>query len=277
MRKLPLFLIVIGLLLIYSCKKSNSGGKGSDPSSSYLSSVVNFGAQQRTVDSFYYDPQHRLDTITQIIYDTTSGTPQYNSWTVVFLYQGDATRPSFYNYYDITLGGFGDYHLLSFDASDRITKDTSLSGSAFVTYYSYPNNNIAGTTLFEGTTETNLTDTLYIQNNNLIREVVYVPVIPGQPDQLLGTDNYTFSPTANPAYHQPIANSIGPLLFTLQFINHGSILDFNSKNAYSTDLITNPGSPNLSHQYTLTTDSKGRLAKSALAGGTTTIEYSYYQ
>jgi hypothetical protein len=271
-----LLIFALFVLLGTSCKKSNSANTDSNPS--YLSSVVNLGSQQRTVDSFYYDQQHRLDTMSQTIYDTTTGTPQYNNWTVVFLYQGDDTQPSYYNYYDITLGGFGDYHLLSYDASSRITKDTSLSGSGYVTYYSYPNNNIAGTTLFEGTAETNLMDTLYIQSNNLIREVVYVPVIPGQADELLGTDNYTPSTTANPAYHQPIANSMGPLLFTLQFVNHGSITDFISKNAFSNDLITSPsGSPDLSHQYTQTKDGKGRLVKMTLVGGTASIEYSYYQ
>jgi hypothetical protein len=275
--KRTLFIAAL-ILSLASCKKSNSGSKGPDPSSSYLSSLVNLGTQQRTVDSFYYDTRHRLDTFSQTIYDTTSGIPQYNTWTVQFLYQGDDTRPSYYNYFDIPLGGFGDYHLLSYDASSRITKDTSFSGSGFVTYYSYPNNNIAGTTLFEGTAETNLMDTLYIQNDNLVREVVYIPIIPGQPDQLLGSDSYTPTTTANPGYHQTIANSIGPLLFTLQFINHSSISDFISKSIFNNDLIANSsGSSNLSHQYTLTKDGEGRLVKMTLVGGTATIEYTYYQ
>jgi hypothetical protein len=276
--KLSTLILLSTLALFCSCKKGNSSGS-TPPPVYYLSSVVASSPQQRIVDSFYYDTLHRIDTFTQSFYDTSSGSPVFNTWMVQFLYQGPNTWPSWYNYYDIPLGGFGDYHLLSYDANDRITKDTSLSGSGYVTYFSYPNNNIAATTLYEGTADDNLIDTLYISNSNIGGEVVYLSNIPGQPDVLQGDVHFTNTSTANPAYHAPISNSIGPLLFNLTVNSNGDFVDFISKNAWQR-ISGTEGSPpsDVALTYTLITDSKGRLAKMTAGSGTSagTITFSYY-
>ncbi|HET6254358.1 MAG TPA: hypothetical protein VFE32_09800 [Puia sp.] len=267
MKKLPFYLPFV-LFFLYSCKKSNSGG-GTPPTPYYLSSAVALSPQQRIVDSFHYDTLNRIDTFTQSIYDTTSGSPMFNTWMVQFAYQGADTRPSWYNYYDQPLGGYGDYHLLSYDTDDRIAKDTSLSGSGYVTYFSYPNNNIAATTFYEGTPDNNLIDTLYVGSGNIDREAVYFSDIPGQPDVQEANVHFTDASTANPAYHAAISNSIGPLLFNLTFNGNGDFVDFISKNAFN-------GAAGIN--YTLSTDSKGRLAKMAASvGGTSgTIVFTYY-
>jgi hypothetical protein len=276
-KALPLYL-AIGVMFLNSCKKSNSGNS-TPPTPYYLSSVVAISPQQRIVDSFYYDTLHRVDTFTQVIYDTTSGSPMFNTWTAQFLYQDANPSPSWYNYYDVPLGGYGDYHLLSYDASNRITKDTSLSGSGYVTYFSYPNNNIAATTLFEGTADDNQIDTLYMRNGNISQEVVYSPDIPGEPDELQGDVFFTDVSTANPAYHAAISGSIGPLLFNLTLNNGADFVDFISKNAWQQITGTEISSPtNVLLSYTLSTDSKGRLAKMTAGSGasTGTIQFSYY-
>ena len=276
MKKLPLYPAFI-LLCVYSCKKSNSGDSAPPPAY-YLSSAVALSPQQRIVDSFYYDTLHRIDTLSQSFYDTSSGSPVFNTWMVQLIYQGTNAWPSWYNYYDIPLGDFGDYHLLSYDADDRITKDTSLSGSDYVTYFSYPNNNIAATTFYEGTPDNNLIDTLYVGNGNINGEVVYLSDIPGQPDVRQGDVHFTDASTANPAYHAAISNSIGPLLFNLTLNSNGDFVDFISKNAWQRIDGTESSPPsNVSLTYTLITDNKGRLAKmTAGPGSTASISFSYY-
>jgi hypothetical protein len=277
MKTLPIYL-ALGLLFLNACKKSNSGNS-TPPSPYYLSSVVAVSPQLHIVDSFYYDTLHRIDTFTQAIYDTTSGTPLFNTWTVQFLYQNANSYPSWYNFYDVPLGGYGDYHLLSYDGSNRITKDTSLSGSGFVTYFSYPSDNIAATTLFEGTADNNLMDTLYVHNGNVSQEVIYNSNIPGQPDELEGDVLYTDASTANPAYHAATSGSIGPLLFNLTFNNGADCVDFISKNALEQITGAETSSPAyVLIKYTLSTDGKGRLAKMTTGTGASagTILFSYY-
>ena len=277
MKKFPLYLVVL-LVALNSCKKSNSGNT-TPPSNYYLSSVVAVSPQQRIVDSFYYDSLHRIDTFSQTTYDTTSGSPAFNTWTVQFLYQGSNDFPSWYNFYDQPLGGYGDYHLLSYDGNDRISKDTSLSGSGFVTYFAYPGGNIASTTLFEGTQADNQIDTLFISNANISREVIYSPDVPGQPDLLQGDVHFTDASTANPAYHAAMSNSIGPLLFNLSLNNGADFVDFLSRNAFQQIAGTESSSPGtVSLSYSLSTDSKGRLATmtSSFGGSTGTITYHYY-
>jgi hypothetical protein len=83
MKKYPLPLLILALFLVFSCKKSNSGGK-STASSTYLSSAVSFAPQQKIVDSFSFDSLYRLTQFSQFTYDSTSGSPLYNSSTVLF-------------------------------------------------------------------------------------------------------------------------------------------------------------------------------------------------
>jgi hypothetical protein len=264
--------------MLYSCKKSNSGNNGSNPPSYYLSSVVNYGTLQRIVDSFYYDSLNRIDTFTQYIYDTTSGTPKFNTWTAQFIYDGTNTYPSYYNLYDPPLGNYGDYHLLSYDPDVRIIKDTSLSGSGYVVYYSYPGNNIGYEIEFEGTAQNNLIDTFYLANGNVSAEASYLSNIPGQPDQQQYSVQNAYASVANPGYHKAMTNSIGPLLTTIELNGYGSFMDFISKNALDhLSGIENVGQY-VSLDYDLLTDNKDRLSQvtSSLGAGIYLLKYYYY-
>jgi hypothetical protein len=277
MKKYPLPLLILALFLIFSCKKSNSGGNSTTATSTYLSSAVSWSPQQKIVDSFSYDSLHRLTQFSQLTYDTTSGSAQYYSSNVEFTYQDNATSPTRYVYSDTLLGDYSDIHILSYDGQGRIVKDTSYSGSDYVAYYSYPNNNPASTVLFEGTIDDNLIDTLFLTNGNISSEHVYNSDVPGQPDVLDGDVQYGFSSTANPAYHSAITSSIGPLLATLEINGFGGFVDFISKNAVNKlSGIADGLPPGTVLNYTLTNDSKGRLSQMAFVGASGGIVFHYY-
>jgi hypothetical protein len=275
MKKLPLYLPFL-LIILYSCKKSNSGG-GAPASPYYLSSAVAFEPTTRIVDSFYYDTLHRMTTFIQNDYDSFGGSPGFITFTVQFTYQGTHTWPSSYNYYSPSPGGFSGYHLLSYDADDRIIKDTDLNSFNYVMYFSYPNNNIAITTVYSLAIDDVEIDTLFVKNGNVNEEVYYTPVNNG-PNLLLGGPQLTFGSIANPAFHPLISNSIGPLLFNLNFNGTGFFVDFISKNALQlADNLSNVPSYD-SISYALSTDDIGRLSKMALISGHgyDSILFSYY-
>jgi hypothetical protein len=276
MKTLRLFLPFF-LIILYSCKKSNSGNNGSTPSY-YLASVVNYGTQQKIVDSFYYDSLNRIDTFTQYIYDTTSGTPKFNTWTAQFIYDGTNTYPSYYNLYDPLLGNYGDYHLLSYDPDVRIIKDTSLSGSGYVVNYSYPGSNITYEIEFEGTAQDNLIDSFYLAKGNISSEASYLSNIPGQPDQLQYSVQNIYASIANPGYHEAMTNSIGPLLTTIEQNSDGGFIDFISKNALDHLSGIENVAQSVSLDYDLQTDNKGRLSQmtSSLGAGIYLLKYYYY-
>lgn len=280
MKKIPLYLFT-ALSVLAACKKGNSG-KNSTPSTPWwLSSATGYAPQQRIVDSFHYDSLHRIDTVTQSIYDSSSGTPKFNNWMVQFIYQDTLSpSPSWYNYYDIPLGGYGDYHLLSYDAQGRISKDTSLSGSGYVTFFAYPNNEIAITTFYEGTPADNMMDTLFLRSGDLWQQTLYLSIVPGQPDQEAGTAAYTGASAANPAYNAAISAAIGPLLFDFTLSTNRAFVDFVSKNAYEALNSTQSCSPfGISIlDFTLTNDDKGRLTRMTTGRGAApvSIVYTYY-
>jgi hypothetical protein len=274
---LSLFLSTIAVLSIISCKKSNSGG-GSANSSTYVSSVISYAPQQKIVDSFYYNSTHLLDTFSMSVYDTTSGYPLLNNYTIQFLYQSPNTYPSWYYLYDVAYGNFGDYHLLSYDGSGRISKDTSLSGSGSVSYYSYPNNNVAVTYLPEGTPQNNQIDTFYITNGNVSMETIYTSIIPGQPDQQQADAQYTYSSVANPVWHATISDAIGPLLSNFTQYNNGGFIDFLSRNVLKLATGTETGGPaTFSLSYTQTLDNENRLYKlTSPTAAADSIVFKYY-
>src|ERR1700743_1064511 len=137
------------LVLFCACKKSNSshGGSGSN---SLLSSLTNFSLRQSTVDSFTYDSSHRLAGFQQFIYDTSSvgGVTSYR-WSADFALPAGGSGPPLTYTTDYT--GSVELHRLSYDGQGRIIKDSSTGSSGFVTYFSYPDGNIAISDLYDGT------------------------------------------------------------------------------------------------------------------------------
>jgi hypothetical protein len=265
------------MMTIMSCHKSGSS-PSTDNGNYYLSSVVTWSPGTKIVDSFKYDSSKRMATFQQFEYDSTSGTPSVFSEMIQFTAPGagSALPPS----YVYTEGSQTEQHQLSYDGQGRIVRDTSLSGTGSVTYYSYPNGNIAMTSWFDGNPLTNEIDTMYLSNGNISSLHIWLPNDAGTKDSLQGVANYTYSSLANPAYHAAISSGIGPLLFTLTANGFGGTLDPISQKATSSVSGIGDGLPpnNIPITFVQKTDSKGRLSMltSALGPSAGFVQYNYY-
>jgi hypothetical protein len=275
MNRPSLVLCAFCAALAFSCKKSSSSN--TNTSTYYLSSITSYSPQAKVVDSFTYDSAHRLARFAQYAYDSTGGTPQYGVATADFALPANSSAPPVSYVY--TLNGHQEMHLLSYDAQGRIIKDTGTSGSGFVTYYSYPNNNIATTVLFDGTPMNNQVDTLFISSGNISAYHIYYPNNAGTADSLEGNIRFSYGSLNNPGYHAAIANSIGPLLQILQLDGYGGGLDPISTKVYSSLNGVGDGLPsNITIQYNAITDGKGRLIQLTTNLGTAAgfTVYHYY-
>jgi hypothetical protein len=276
MKKWLRILIIPGILWISSCKKS--GSSNNNPNNiAYLSSVVSLSPQTRVIDSFYYDSSHRMTRMTQYQYDSSQGYPTAGAWSAYFAYPaGAGTAPSSYLY---VVGNTTDIRALSYDGQGRIARDTSVSGTGFVAYYTYPSGNIATTVLFDGTPMNNQIDTLFLSNGNVTNMRIYYPNNEGTADSLEGNVSFGFTSLANPAYHSAMTNSIGPLLYVLQVDGFGSSVDPVSQHAFNSVSGVGFGlPPGLSLKYNQTTDSQGRLIQlsSPLGPVAGSITFTYY-
>jgi hypothetical protein len=276
MKNWPLFLC-IGLFVL-SCKKSGSSNNVVTSSSDYLSSVTNSSPRTKLVDSFTYDNSHRLAGLAQYAYDTSSGSPVFNSWKVSFTLPADGSAPAAYTYSDNQ--GNNDPHQLYYDGQGRISKDTSVSGSGFVIYFSYPGSDIAIKVLFDGTPLNNQIDTLFLNNGNVGSEHIYFPNNAGTADSLEGNLQFGYGTDPNPAYHSGQLANVSPLLHILQFDGYGSFMDPISQRALNSAAGAGDGLPvSTTVNYNQTNDSKGRLSQmTANVGGfgNSTILFAYY-
>lgn len=278
MKKSTLSLLTAASLFIVSCHKNNGAGNSPTSNDNYLSSVVTWSGQQILVDSFSYDGSHRLARYGQYVYSAGSTTPD-QGWSATFALPGNDAPPTAYTYTTLDNPGAQDLHQLSYDGNGRIIKDTSLSGTGFVAYYTYPSNAIATTVYFDFDVRDHQVDTLFMSNGNISKEKVYYPNAAYTADSLEGSTQYSFSGVTNPAWHPAVANSIGPLLFILNIDDYGSPLDPLSKNAFSKVGIVDTGLP-VGYGYTFNqqTDSKGRLVQLTPVGGAAgdKVVYNYY-
>jgi hypothetical protein len=276
MQKSILFLC-IGLFAL-SCHKDGSNNGSGASSNDYLSSVTSSSPKTRYVDSFSYDDSHRLTAFAQYVYDTSSGYSVSYSSRISFTLPGSGATPSAYTYSDDQVTA--DPHKLFYDAQGRIIKDTSLSGSKFVTYYSYPGSNIAITVLFDGTPMNNQIDTLFLGNGNINAQHTYYPNDAMTADSLAGSLKFGYNQIANPAYHADISSAIGPLLHILQSDGYSDFVDPISQKALNSVAGMAEGLPaNSAFSYNLNTDSKGRLSlvtSNAPGAAGSMILYRYY-
>jgi hypothetical protein len=273
MKKSLLSFLILPLLLTFSCKKHNSSNQNS-ASSSFVSSVTSYISPTRIINSFTYDSAHRLTQCGRTIYDTSAGLPYVSISTVSFSYTNGMT-PSSYTRSEV---GFpDDIHQLSYDDQGRIVKDSSISGSGYLNYYSYSDNRIVSTNMIveSGTLIVGTADTLFLTNGNVGLEHVDYTGNPG----LSGTVQYTFAPIANPTYHAAMSDSIGPLI-TMALIGGFSVSpDFISKNVIDRAGGTGQGYFGQSLSYGLSEDSKGRLSQITAVypqGTKLTWTYDYY-
>jgi hypothetical protein len=272
-----LFLVVTISLFLFSCKKdSTSPNNNPTGSTAYVSSIRFVSPQTQQVDSLMYDTAHHIVQFLQYDYDSTGTTPIADSITVVFSFAPNATVPQSYTYSHIGQGDVNDVHDLTYDANSRIIKDTSLSGTGFVTSFSYPTNIIASTILFEGSYYDNQLDSLFLSNGNVTTNRVYYSNM-SYTETLSGSGQFGYSSYANPAYYPAIANSVGPLLNLLTYDGFGGYTDFNSKELIDQISGTGGGLPPIPVNINWATDNKGRVGKGTAAGiPGSYIQFYYY-
>ncbi len=276
MKKHHLIAPLLCALIVLSCKKSGSSNNSSN-SDVWLSSVSAIAPQTRAVDSFSYDSAHRVLQFAQYIWDTSGGSPAAGSEIATFALPAGASAPP--SSYTLTYNGNTDPHVLTYDGQGRISRDTSLSGSGFVVYFSYPNGNIATTVLFDGSPLNNQIDTLFMSNGNISAAHIYLPNDAGTADSLEAAVKFGYSSLNNPAYHSAISASIGPLLYILQLDGYGGPGDFISQKAFNSVSGVGDGLPgNTAITYSQKTDSRGRLSRMTSNFGPAAgyILYSYY-
>jgi hypothetical protein len=266
-------------LLIGSCKKSGSGNN-KPSNSSYLSSASLRSSQTQVIDSFTYDNTHRLIVFAQYKYDTTSGSPVADGLIATFSYTGNSPVADHYTFVQLSSGANSDVHQLSYDGQNRILKDTSLSGSGYVTYFSYPGNNIVSRLLFDGTASNNQIDTVFLSNGNVSSQHIYYPNNAGTADSLSGSPQYGYSSSLNPLYHSEIVGTTGPLLNLLAYDGYGGFNDFLSPDAINKAWNLGNGLPvGTVLNFNLIADSKSRVALitiSSIGGGSASITFNYY-
>jgi hypothetical protein len=273
------FLFFGAILFFYSCKKNASPSTPTiDATKYYLSSVRNYTPGAVNIDSFTYNSGNLLTKYVQYAYQTSGGTTLSDSLTFVFSYSGSSPVPSSYTFSQPSQGTIDELHQLSYDGQNRVTKDFCPSRSDFFTNYTYPGSNEAGMLQFSSSGLDNQVDTLFFTNGNMTSQVIYFPNDAGTADSLEGTVKVSYSSYGNPAYHPEIANTIGHLLFILSFDGFQDFVDFNSKNFASSVTDIEPGQPNLTIKYNISTDSKGRISGTGYAGfpSSYSMVYSYY-
>jgi hypothetical protein len=276
MRNLPLCLAAALLTFAGACKKSSSSHPTNSNSTAWLSSVTNWAPQTSVVDSFVYDSGHRVAAFLQAEFDTSTGSPLFGAWSAVFALPAAAGAPP--TSYTTDLSGIQELHQLTFDGQGRIVKDSSTGPSGWVNYFGYPNGNIAITALYNGTVSNSIVDTLFLSAGNMSSFHIYGPNNAGTADSLAGIIEFGFSGTANPAYHQPLTSSIGPLIYILQISGFGGNLDCVSQKAFNAVSGIAAGFPaGITINYKLVNDNQGRLtSQSASFGGASVLSYRYY-
>jgi hypothetical protein len=219
---------------LFSCSKSPTGidSQQSAPPPD-LSSVKLLSTGVQVKDSFEYNAQYRIARLLQYDFDSTGiGSPIADSEIIVFTFSGTNDLPASYTF---THDAVTRTHLLSYNSQSRIIKDTC-SATHYAGLYTYPGNNIVSTVLSNGTTASRKIDTLLFNNSGDIDSInFYIPATVVTADSLLAGHGFGFSVYSNPAYYAPVANTIGPLLFSLiqDYDNYGdgSITDFLSRHA----------------------------------------------
>ena len=267
------FLLAAITCIIFSCKKSTSSPGGG--TAYYVSSVKSVSPESQIVDSLQYDVNHNITEFIQYSYDL-SGSGAVDSIAITFTYAQNSNVPLTYTYADIANGITNDVHDLYYDGNGRIIKDTSLSGSGFVNYFSYPNNAVASTVLFEGNYNDNQLDTSYTSNGNITSEVFYYSNYTPT-DTLTATLAFGYSSLANPLYYSSVSPSIGALLNIEAYDGAGDIIDFYSKQLFDQLTVTEPGTPSEAVTLNWTTDGLGRASEGTYTGiPGTYIQYNYY-
>jgi hypothetical protein len=250
-RTLTLFLV--SAFVFSSCHKNSGSSDGGNPvNNSYMASAQFYTSGTLSVDSLIYDANHN---VTQFFQYQTDGSHK-DTTIATFTYSGSGSLPTGYNL--TYTAGVPDPHQLTFDGQGRITRDTSLNGYGFVTYYTYPGNYIIIRTLDFGSTSSETIDSLVVSNGNVTGELLWVTDNTGT---LVQNGNITIghATVANPAYKAQIAGSIGPLLHMMDNYNYGAYTDYISK-AMINKVSGIADGASITIDYTISVDASGRVS-----------------
>ncbi|HWK05171.1 MAG TPA: hypothetical protein VNS58_16135 [Puia sp.] len=227
---------------------------------------------------FSYDKQHQLAALHSYSYDTSTGSPFIDSFSVVFALTGSTTPPPsydiLYQYHWALPGGLLEHHELYYDNQNRVVRDSIAAGNngtnlTSVHFY-YDSINTVGQNLGYDTTLGNQvtvgeTDTFQIQSDNIVYDLRYT-----QPGYFfLHLYSYLYTTNVNPLYNQTFANSLGCVL-----VFHG-FADFRSKNLPSEAVKTDGVLPGVGLNYSWTTDSIGRVIQGIAVYGSPQQIYSF--
>ena len=276
LRTLTLCLFTASLFSSCSNKDKDSGG-GNPVNNSYLASVRAIGPDGVIIDSFVYDDKKRVATYGQYV---TQGSAAAHV-TYNFNFPSNSNMPDSYTYsYN---DGASDVHTLTFDGQGRITKDTSLSGSNYVSYFVYSGNMVICHIFFGGDLSSDaFSDTLVYTDGNMTNQKVWA-WDPGGNGEWEDQANliYGHSTAANPGYKAEIANTVGPLLYEISIYNFGGWGDFISKGVINKVTGRADGLPPGGVTYTIQADATGRVSETIPnfggpgAAGTKTV-FTYY-
>jgi hypothetical protein len=292
--RISVCLSVSAIILAVSCTKTTppppggSGGPGTpNPSNGdFVSSIKQTVFGTSMTDSFTYDASNRLTSIV-----ASNGGP-----TTTFTYSGNSTVPASYTVSAqsaLNISIPAQSHQLWYDGQNRIIKDSLMSGGpqtdgtiinniGQVTYWSYPNGNIAQQTVGKGgPSQGQVVDTFFLNNGNIASKHSWLIGAAGSKDTVLDSVQYTYNSIVNPNFHQAVASTWGPLLYNNSQFDFISGFAVNTSKTTSKDVAgVNVLNNQSSQTFSYTLDSKGRAATETItdpnAGTVDNITFTYF-
>jgi hypothetical protein len=261
-----IFFLSLLSVVFFSCTKTSSPNLGPAIQDSLPNTFSLYLPQHRTkaVEIFGYEAQTQLATINAYSYDTSSGSPVIDSFSVSFTLGTAGAPPSaydeIYHFQGDPPAGESEHHMLVYDTQNRVIMDSitvSTISSFTVQHYLYDNNGnttvqwLFGDPQTPGSYVINQIDTMYVQNENILTDINYT-VTDGTLNHLF-TRNY--SAHINPLYNSALANSLGCLMV------FNNLLDFRSKNLPTQYIDQEYGSPTITINYLWSVDATGSVTK----------------
>jgi hypothetical protein len=251
----PLLFVLTSVILLTACQKEITADLGPAPATAAtrLTSIYDHVYDEFQIDSLTYNKSGYVSRLQEWRFDTTAAKHLVDSLDVVFSFSADAAPPSSYTLSTMTAAK--ENHLLFYDGTNRLIKDSLLNGTngSLVAFtYSYGTGYITSATFIKngGGVQQYSSDTSLITAGNITSF-----------GSFLSQHLYTYNNYPNPCYNKTIAASQGPVLSEVT-LNY----DFYSLNAETSVTWVYPPAPNQTAVFTLTLDANGRVIKSQQVG-----------
>lgn len=267
------FLFIAACIIFLSCKKEDGSTTPPDQATTdYLSYVEEYDSvsHYKTVNRFLYDENNNLASFRLYLdYNDSFYGECIDSIVYTFSINTSSHLPDSYTYeyFRGTNGRYDNYdtvfrtHKLYYDLNNRVTKDSIINYGERAINYTYGPDKIFLSEHLTGENENNATITL--SNGNIIS------IVNDSNNDSLPT--FSYYDYANPAYNEKISYTMGLLLYGLELGDHGTDIEFVSKNflnTYSGETVTH---------NVVTLDSKGRIVKSYDTSAPSRITTYYYR